>query len=75
MNKQHRDSLLSSTIVVLHEPVHSLLDALLHGSELVVRKVLSQLRVGSGLLVLTVRLRAVVLHIIHRPTPPTTMLW
>lgn len=65
MNKQHRDSLLSSTIVVLHEPVHRLLDALLHGSELVVRKVLSQLRVGSGLLVLTVRLRAVVLHIIH----------
>ena len=55
---------LSGSIIVRHEPVHSLLNSLLHRSELEIRQVLSQLGIRSRLLELSVRLGMVVLDIV-----------
>ena len=55
---------LSGSIIVGHEPVHGLLNSLLHRRKLEVGQVLSQLGVGSGLLELSVRLGVIVLNVV-----------
>ena len=55
--------LLSSNIIVRHKPIHSFFDSLSHRSKLVIRKILSQLRVRRCFLVLPIGLCVIVFNI------------
>ena len=55
------NDLLTSSFVISNEPVDCFLNALSHRSEFIVRQVLSQFRIRSSLLVLTISLGVIIL--------------